>query len=243
MMKKIIKILLLLLIIPIILTGCGKKKEVVVDDTPVVADNISKEKLVINYIERTYNNGLVYLLKNKDEEIDAKNITVEAEFWKKGEDGADDILVTTTKKTYDCIEAGSTLAGYTSISTAKDFDYYKVFVDVGDASKIKKKAFVKSDVLFEDATNLNPTEEELANGIKADKSIKVVLKNKSEEKISNIDVAVVFYKDNIIVGYGKKSKQNLAGRTKSTISVLLPKAEFDSYRIFINEAYRRTIMS
>lgn len=242
-MKKIIKTLFLLLLV-VCMTGCDDSpSSPTVDETEEVALNASKENVQIIFTKKIPSNDVVFLIKNKDE-TDAKDVTVEVEFWQKNNDGGDDTLIDSVKTHFNCIESDATVAGDASAGK-EEYDYYKIFLDIGDANNIQNKEFIKDNILFEDVTNFNPTEKELAEGIEPDTDIRIVLKNKDEERATRVEVAVVFYKDGEIVGYSNSAKQNLDSMTKSTISVSLPigknyieKVEFDSYRIFINQAYK-----
>lgn len=270
-MKKFL-IIPLILILTLTLTGCGKKQEakpVVVKKTP----NVKKEELSITYSARTKANEVVYYLKNKGER-DAHDINVEVEFWKKAEEVAPeenpeeapateddgfeeegkkkdddkknkDTYVGSTKTSFEFIKKDYAVAGVASVGS-REYDYYKIFVDIDKENDItQRKEFAYNDLIVEDKTKLTVTDEEKAKGITPDEYIMLTVKNKGKTRINFIELGVVFYKDNEIVGYSKKQKQNLDSKIKSTLKVSFPigksysdKVPFDTYRVFVNKSYR-----
>lgn len=243
--KKIIYICVILTSI-LLITGCGKEEQKVIEEKkPTYA---SKENLKITYTGKTKSNDLLYFLKNKDDNL-ARDIKVEVEFWKKTTDeetGEEkDILVGTSKKEYDFINSSTTIVGVASVGK-KEYDYYKIFIDIEEKNSTNAKESVRDDVIIEDNTKLTLTDEEIEQGMTPDTALNIVLKNKGKNRINLIEVGVVFYENGEIVGYTSKKKENLDSMTKSSIRVDFPvgrsysdKVKFDSYRIYINQAYRK----
>lgn len=263
---KKIGVILVLSCFCLALTGCtddAPKEDIMPPKT-----NATKDELDITFSARTVANTVVFYVKNKSDVV-AHDVTVEVEFWKKApetkedngeiDDGftmegekaekplapGEDIYVSSTKINFEFIKNGQTVVGNASVGK-KEYDYYKIFIDVNDAGNAGRKFdFAYDDLIIEDETILNPTDEQIAEGIKSSDYVNIVVKNKGEKRINMIEIGVVYYKDNKIVGYGYKQKLNLDSKIKTILKISFPKGmqlsqdvEFDTYRVFINKVYR-----
>lgn len=241
-----------------LLTGCGKEEEQVI----IEQETLGKlENLKIVKTKRIADDSIVFILKNKDE-YPIKDTLVTIEFWKKGNENAEndedkiDKLVGESNEAFQIISAGQTVAG--SISNGKrEFDYYKVFLDEKPDTKTKKMVNDYDNFLFDDNTVLEApplceNEPENANCVEKEvevsENLMLTVKNKGEEKMNYFSVAVVFYEGNNIVGFSSANGTNLQSKKLRDITVYYPKnnktkqmIKFDNYTVYPVLIYHNNI--
>ena len=258
-MKKKILLLIPFLFLSLIFTGCGKKQEII-EETKEQLGNIDNLKIINS--TRIEDNQVVFILKNKDNYV-IKDVLVTIEFWNKAEEeNKEDKLVTYSQTTFTIIDSKQSVAGMISPGR-KEYDYYKIFLEIQEDSKTAKKKDVKDKFILEDKTTLiipkkctELTEEEQNNKIKCLKEddeipeisdkIYITLKNANDVVVNYYDIGVVFYKENKIVGFSNGNGTNLKSKKLRDIEIYFPKnvltkkdIEFDDYTIYKNLVYNK----
>lgn len=267
-MKKTI-LFSLIIILTIFFTGCkNDKTEDVIDNSKKIGD--VKDIKIINS-QKIEDNSVVFILKNKSNNVQ-KNVQVTIEFWKKAEasdklvenEKNKDKLVNSSSEVFIIIEPGQSVVG--NLATGKrEYDYYKIFIDITKDSKTNMKISEYENFEFDDNTILEVpkkctelSEAEINKNIKclndgdeipniSDK-ILLTIKNKSVNNINYYITTVVFYKENKIVGFNKAEGNNLKSKKMRDIYIEFPfntithkNIKFDDYTIYTNLAYYRNI--
>jgi len=226
-LKKILKISLFILILTLfvsILTGCSDDDK----DDNKKSKKQSKEKvkledkITIDSESSTNGELIVFLQNNNNTTID---LTVEAEFYDKEGNiiGTEEDLVTLGK----------------SSKAALGFDQPDSF----DTHKINLRASDSSDYIKSYHDDLTISDNNTG------KEVIIKLKNTSKNTIESINVAVVFYKNDKIVGFDNNYEFDLKSNKEASMSIHVPYSkdsfeiiDFDDYEIFINDAYSYTDM-
>lgn len=246
-MKRIFKILFLISIVFIIslTTGCEEKKEETKqEEIQEEVRNADADKVKVIDAVAIEGNKLVILIKNKDE-VMARGINITVEYWKKDaiDNGGEliDKLVATSEESLLFLPSSST-ASILTYAPTKEYDYYKIFIDIKETNINKTRIEAFEDVIIED--NTEKTVEELKENYE-ENSLNITIKNKGEKPIRFLEIGVVYYLDGKIVGCVTDEKSKLESMTKDTLKIDLPSGKrkkdhinFDSYRIYLNQAYR-----
>lgn len=117
-------------------------------------------------------------------------------------------------------------AAYRVYDTPENFDNYKIYVDAEEAEDVVTY-YDKIEVVDND------------NG----KEIVVQVKNKSKDTIDEISVAVVYYQGDKIVGLASDMDTEIKSGRSANLSLYYTydknyyNVKFDSYKVFVNEAY------
>lgn len=272
--KKIIKFSFLFFII-FSLTGCGGQEEqIVVENKEKVGDvkNIkivnskriednsivfmlkNKDNYPINDVVVTIEFWKKGVIEEENEEsLGDKDI--EDEETKEENKEPKDKLITSGTQTFTRIVSKQSVAGMVSPGT-REYDYYKIFIDIVNDTKTAQKINELDSFEIEDNTVLTLpamcTETVLENCVTEDKmptisdELKLTVKNRSKNKISYYEIAVIFYKGNTIVGYSDNNGTNIDSKKMRDIGIMFPKnfltkqnIEFDNYTIYRNLAYSR----
>ncbi len=234
-MKKKISILVFAIILLIGMTGCTKNAKPsstgTNDGASSTGKNTNNEK---NKNEKSYSPSeleknvtssgsvdesgrLVVIVKNNNK-VDV-DLNVEAEFY----DANGGIAGSDSDDLY-AVGAGSE-AALSMISTPENFDNYKIYID---AEETEHKSYLKN---VEISSNDNGED------------IVAQVKNNSNDTIESIDVSVVFYKGDKIIGYSDGTEiDTKSGRSANfTLSYPYDKEyndiKFDNYKVYLNGAY------
>ena len=79
--------------------------------------------------------------------------------------------------------------------------------------------------------------------LKKDFTVTAEVKNNTKEIINYISAAIVYYKDNVIVGYDSNSVSDVKPRESAIFNFYQPndfeynEVEYDKYKVYINETY------
>lgn len=112
-------------------------------------------------------------------------------------------------------------------STPEEFDSYKVYID-------EKESYYVS--AYKDLTITS-------NDNKKTNEIVIQVKNNSSKTISSVEVGVVFYKNNKVVGFDYDFDTKVNTGRSANLSVYYPydnnykDIDFDDFEVYINEAY------
>lgn len=191
----------------------------VVDDTPVDDVPISDSKIAILNEDSDQRNRLLLTLKNKNKTT--IDVVTEVEFY----DEDDKFLG--SDKAYLYGFGYNQEAVIRIYNTPTGYAYYKVYFDVDESYYI---SYVKDMTLT-------------SNNNKADNKIVVQAKNNSDVEIKTVEVVVIFYKNNEVVGYETDYETSISPGRSANLSYYYPydssydTIDFDDYKLYINEAY------
>ncbi len=166
--------------------------------------------------ETSAKNELILFIKN-DNSVDT-DVDIEIEFY-----DANDKLISSEKEYIDGFTAGSEIVKKV-YDTPDDYDNYKVYFD---AKKTNYKIY-KNQISQDE----NETEDEII----------IQLKNNSNETIENIEVAIVFYKNNKVIDAETEFEYDIKSGRSANIEFSKPYdnyldyTDYDNYKIFINTA-------
>ena len=228
-MKKtnnIFKLFIFIFIFTILLTGCGKSASPNSSGTNTSSGNADSEtnsqssnleKNITSSGATTAKGSLVVFAKNNNKT--AVNMEIEVEFYDK-----ENKIVGSDSESIESVGSNAEIA-VEMYNTPSSFDNYKIFVDVEETTNITY--FDKIEL-----THNN-------NG----KEIVVQVKNKSKETIEYMNVAVVFYQGDKVVGYDYGTESDTKSGRSANFNLNYPynkrydNIKFDNYKVFINEAY------
>ena len=218
---KIAFCLIAIILCAILLTGCsetegnnnkntstGKKESVSVKDL--------NENIVISDAVTKKGKLVVFATNNNKVSVDME---IEVEFY-----DADENLIDSANEQINAVGAQSEIAKE-FWGTPEDFDHYKIYVDVKETSK---ECFVNELTSKHNDTG---------------KQITVQVENTTETEIEFIEAAVVYYQGETVVGYDYQLVGDIKPERSANFNLDYPydknykKVNFDSYKVFINEAY------
>ena len=159
---------------------------------------------------------VVFVTNNNKVAVDME---IEVEFYDK-----DGTIVGSDSETLQGVGAKADIA-VEMWSTPKDFDNYKIYVDV---EKTTNNSFVDKLSITH---NNNGSE------------IAVQVTNNSEEELDYITIGVVFYKGDKVVGFDDGIEDDVKAGRSANFNIDYPynknydDVNFDSYKVFVNEAY------
>lgn len=180
-----------------------------------------EKNIICNGAVTEKGNLIAFVKNNNDIPVD---IDVEAEFYDK-----DGMIVGSSSYNYYDVVGADTEVAIEFWNTPDEFDNYKIYVDASIISYYYK-SYVDSVELIHNNTG---------------KNIVVQVKNNSGVELDKVEVAVVYYSGDVVVGYNSGSSYDVKTDRSANITLSYPynrnykNVYFDSYKVFINEAYAR----
>lgn len=208
------KIIIICLLL-ITLTGCKDERLNQRNEQEFISEDKLSEKITME--SSIINDSLLLFITNNNKTTIDMDIKVE--FYNKK-----DKVVSTEEDIYSAIKDKKELVVIFDIY--KEYEYYKVFIES------EKSAFIS----YEDKINI--TEE---NNID-NNQINFKITNNAEEAIEYLELAIIYYKENKIVGYDYNFVTNFKKSGTTSIDFSYPYnanydlVEYDNYKLFINEA-------
>lgn len=225
MKKKILSIVALVLS-ALLVTGCGRVVRPNSSGVNTSSGNSNKsvtenlEKNITSSAALTERGRLVVFAKNSNKvNID---LTIEVEFY--DENGT---VVGSDKETLTSVGAGAEVA-VEMYETPSSFAKYDIYTDA------KAESYTKSYVNEVEITH-NKTENVVAQ-----------VKNNSSDVISSMEVAVVYYQGDTVVGYDYSYQSDIKPGRSGNFNFSNPydndyeDVAYDNYKIFVNQAYSYT---
>ena len=224
-MKKKLLSLVTIIASVLLITGCGPIKRpnstgVNTASGNVVNDSEKLEKNITSSASLTEMGKLIVFAKNNNKvDID---LTIEVEFY--DENGT---LVGSDKQSLYSVGAGSEVA-VEMYETPSSFAKYDIYTDA--TGQTISKSFIKDLEISH-----NKTENVVAQ-----------VKNNSNETISAMEVAVVYYQGDKVVGYDYGLESDIKPGRSGNFNFSNPynnnydDISYDNYKIFVNEAYSYT---
>ena len=206
------KIIFLFLTI-ILLTGCGPKTQYK-DETFTSKDKLSSNIKIKSSIVQ--DNLILFITNNNKETVDIK-ITID--YYDKSEKKID-----TNEDIFSAIKAKKEIA--IPFGIYKKYEYYKVSIET-----------TKSEYTnYEDSLNISEAQD--------DKQRQMVFKvtNNGEKAIDYVDLTIIYFKNNNIIGIESDITGNLKPDDTATFKLAYPVTsnldvlDFDNYKLYINEA-------
>lgn len=213
-MKK--KILLLCLATLLFVTGCGTGGNEVTGGNELHEENEKLTDKVSSEVFQGANGKLIVITKNSNNQ--PVDITVEVEFYDENN------TFIASAKEYEFSVVKDKEVALEIYDTPENFSTYKVYTDA-------TKSYGVSMMDKVEMTHSN-------NG----KEIVVQVKNNAETVIDSITVAVVYYKDNKVVGYEYDLETDVKAGRSANFALDYPTdknyrdVSFDTYKVFLNRA-------
>lgn len=219
-MKRLYSILLVFSLIFLITTGCSNNKQENNNYNDNTQDTISTTSLSKNITSSgaitKQGNLVVFAINSNDSVVD---MDIEVEFY-----DADGTSVGSDSSCLNGVGAGAEIA-VEMFSTPESFDSYKIDIDVEPTTNVSYFDQVE-------LTHNNNGEE-----------IVVQVKNNSQDVIDYTNVSVVYYQGDEVVGFNYDLEFSTETGESSNFILYFPydnnydDVSFDSYKVFINEAY------
>ncbi len=228
-MKKLYLLLLVAILTFSITTGCsnnGENNEGTNTSTGTndQAENTNPQNPSVDLAQNVSSSGtmtqegkLVVLVKNNNNV--AVDLDIEVEFY-----DADGLIAGSDSDSLMAVGANAEVA-VEMYSTPESFDNYKIYVDVTATEQISY--FDKVELVHNN------------NG----EEIVVQVKNNSQDEIDYIEVGIVYYQGDKVVGYDYDNEIDIKPERSANFSLYYPHDDdyddvnFDTYKVFINEAY------
>ena len=208
------KITILILTL-LFLVGCSNQKINTRSSQKFISNDELSENLTIE--SAVSNNKLILFITNNNTEIVDTEIKVE--FYDQ-----DDKKVSTEEDIYSAILDKKEIAVVFDIF--KNYDYFKVFIET---TKSSFKSYEDKITILEqnDTENFN---------------MKFKITNNAEEDIDYLELAIIYYKDDKIVGVESEYKSNIKKGKDITFNLSYPYnskfelIEYNNFKIYVNEA-------
>ena len=228
-MKKLYLLLLVAILTFSITTGCsnnGENNEGTNTSTGTndQAENTNPQNPSVDLAQNVSSSGtmtqegkLVVLVKNNNNV--AVDLDIEVEFY-----DADGLIAGSDSDSLMAVGANAEVA-VEMYSTPESFDNYKIYVDVATTEQISY--FDKVELVHNN------------NG----EEIVVQVKNNSQDEIDYIEVGIVYYQGDKVVGYDYDNEIDIKPERSANFNLYYPHDDdyddvnFDTYKVFINEAY------
>lgn len=197
------------------LTGCKNERLDIKTTQEFIANDSYSENISME--SSIVNNSLILFITNNNKET--IDIDIKVEFYNKK-----DKVVSTEEDIFSAILDKKELAVIFDIY--KEYEYYKIYLES------EKSSFIS----YEDKITI--TEDNVPDEYKIDFNIL----NNAEDVIEYIELAIVFYRDDLIVGFDSNYATNLKSNGNIVIKFAYPHTsdykpiEYDNYKIYINEA-------
>ncbi len=166
--------------------------------------------------EKTSKNKIVLFLKNNNSVV--TDTDIEIEFY----DSNGNLLKSEEERVNGFTTSGEVVVEF--YDTPESYSSHKIFIDA-------KKTNYK---IYNDKLSVNDNEME--------KSIVVQVKNNSEETIEDIDISIVFYKNNKILDVDSAFDMDIKSGRSANFEISKPYislydlADYDNYEIYVNRA-------
>ena len=207
------KILICLLSI-LLLTGCKENERIIKDQNFTSNDTLSKNITMKSAIA---NEQLILFITNNNKEL--IDIKISVDFYDK-----DETIVDNTEDIFSAISHKKEIA--IPFEIYKEYEYYKVNLEASPSTYTSHE------------NSLIITEKE------DDKNEKMVFKvsNKGDKEIRYIDLTIVYFKNNEVIGVANHMSGQLKPDEDMTFNLEYPYTsdfkvlDYDNYKLYINEA-------